>query len=83
MVAHLKHIGLAGIVADEGKLDYEAVVKHFMKVNKVTRKEFDGHHSAAFEQWEMRSERKWKTDLGKFASLVETQKPKRQTSVAS
>jgi len=37
MCHHVKHIGLAGILASEGKLDYEKVVEHFMKVNNCDR----------------------------------------------
>src|SRR5262245_12052587 len=34
---HVKHLGLARILANEGKLDYEKVVEHFMRVNQCDR----------------------------------------------
>ena len=41
MCHHVKHIGLAGILADEGKLDYNKVIEHFCKVNECTKNEFE------------------------------------------
>lgn len=69
---HVKHIGLAGILAFEGKLDYEKVVEHFMKVNGCDRKTFERHRDKAFGQWEKRSQHNWKVDLGKYRDLVES-----------
>ncbi len=63
---HVKHIGLAGILANEGKLDYEQVVAHFLKVNACNRASFEQHRKAAFEQWRARSKHQWKTDLGEW-----------------
>jgi len=33
MCHHVKHIGLAGILASEGKLDFSKVIEHFINVN--------------------------------------------------
>ncbi|MFH1285366.1 MAG: HNH endonuclease, partial [Candidatus Micrarchaeota archaeon] len=33
MCHHVKHLGLASILASRGQLDYETVINHFMKVN--------------------------------------------------
>lgn len=68
---HIKHIGLAGILADEGELDYEALIAHFCKVNNCDRAIFDQHREAAFEQWEERSQHDWTIDLGIHAWLFE------------
>ncbi len=67
---HVKHIGLAGILAAEGKLDYEKVVKHFMEVNDCGRKTFDEHKSVAFEVWRRRSRHSWTIALGEYESLI-------------
>lgn len=71
MCSHVKHIGLAGKLAQQGKLDYEAVVAHFLGVNNCTRAAFNAHHTAAFDQWRKRSHHTWTTDLGEYRSLVE------------
>jgi len=74
---HVKHIGLASILASEGKLDYERVVEHFMKVNGCDRKTFERHRREAFDQWRERSRYDWNVDLGEYESLV---KPGRRSS---
>ena len=70
MCHHVKHIGLAGILANKGELDYDEVIGHFCKVNKCTRKEFDEHESKAFAVWEKRSRHQWKQDFGKYREFV-------------
>jgi len=71
MCHHVKHIGLAGILADEGKLDFGEIIRHFMKVNGCDEKAFREHHADAFEIWHRRSAVKWKVDLQQYKSLVE------------
>ena len=71
MCHFVKHIGHAGILAQEGKLDYEKVVGHFMKVNGCDRESFEQHRHKAFEQWRDRSKHSWRVDLGEYGSLVE------------
>lgn len=66
MCHHVKHIGLAGILADEGKLDYNDVIKHFCKVNSCSEKDFEKHVDRAFEIWRERSKHQWKQDFGKY-----------------
>lgn len=66
MCHHVKHIGLAGILASEGKLDYEKVVEHFMKVNGCSRQLFELHRKEAFAIWEKRSKFDWKVVVGDF-----------------
>ena len=67
---HVKHIGLAGILASQGKLDYEKVVEHFRKVNECDRKTFEEHKKQAFAQWRERSRYEWKVDLGEYKDIV-------------
>ena len=69
---HIKHIGLAGILASRSELDYESVVAHFLRVNRCDRATFDRHRADAFAQFEQRSRHDWRTDLGPYASLVAT-----------
>ena len=63
---HVKHIGLAGILATKGKLDFERVIAHFMNVNACSQEVFRLHYKQAFEQWRERSQYTWKTDLGEW-----------------
>lgn len=67
----MKHIGLTGIHAAKGLIDYEEVVQHFMKVNGCDRDTFEQHRKQAFKQWEQRSQHQWKIDLGPYQRTVE------------
>lgn len=66
----IKHLGLAGILAEKGKLDYDRLVDHFMKVNACNRKEFLKHKEKMFHQWKKRSQHEWIVDLGEYQKLV-------------
>jgi len=66
MCHFVKHIGLAQTLALKGKLNYEDVVRHFMKVNKCDRNTFEKHKKVAFKQWRKRSKYKWQIDFGKY-----------------
>jgi hypothetical protein len=68
---HVKHIGLAGILASQGSLDYEKVVAHFMRVNECSREAFEEHVDQAMGQWAARSRHPWRVDLGEYESMVE------------
>lgn len=63
MCHHIKHVGLAGIMASRGQLDYEDLIIHFMKVNNCSRDIFFEHRKKAFVIWEERSKYMWKIDL--------------------
>jgi hypothetical protein len=66
----VKHIGFAGIRAMDGELDYDALIEHFMAVNKCSREDFEVHKALAFEVWERRSTHEWFCDLGKYKGLI-------------
>jgi hypothetical protein len=71
MCHFVAHFGFAGVLASQGDLDLDAVIKHFMKVNKVDRETFENHRDKSFAIWAQRSIRKrWHSDLGKWSSLV-------------
>jgi hypothetical protein len=70
MCHHVKHIGLAGILANQGKLGYDKVIEHFCKVNDCTKKEFEKHKAKAFEIWRERSEYEWNQDFGKYKEFI-------------
>lgn len=70
MCHHVKHIGYAKILADQGKLNYEEVEEHFMKVNDCDMLTLVSHRARAFEQWDERSKHKWKIDLGEYKNVV-------------
>jgi len=74
---NVKHIGLAGIMASEGKLDYEEVVRHFMKVNGCSRQLFEMHRKKAFEIWKKRSKRHWEVVVGDFEKMAD-EKPENE-----
>lgn len=71
MCHHVKHIGFAGILASQGKLDYDKVIEHFCIVNKCTREEFEGHKNKTFETWSIRSNFQWQQDFGKYKEFIE------------
>ncbi len=71
MCHHVKHIGLAGILARRGKLDYDRVVEHFCRVNNCSREEFEQHKAKAFDIWRRRSKHDWKQDFGEYAEFFE------------
>ena len=66
MCHHVKHIGKAGILADEGKLDYNKIVEHFMEVNKCDKTTFNEHYKKIADQWERRSDYKWRVDFSVY-----------------
>jgi hypothetical protein len=70
MCNNIKHIGLAGILANEGKLDYDEMVRHFCKVNGCSEKEFAEHVDSAFKIWEKRSQYQWKQDFGRYKEYI-------------
>ena len=70
MCDHVKHIGLAAILAQQGRLDYGKVVAHFCAVNACAQKTFDDCREEAFEKWEERSLHDWCVDLGPYKGLV-------------
>ncbi len=72
MCHHVKHIGLAGILAERGELNYEKVVEHFVKVNECDSDTFKKHRKKAFEQWRERSSHKWQIDLGEYKNLFKS-----------
>lgn len=77
MCHHVKHIGLSGILASQGKLDYDEVVEHFCGVNKCTEAAFMEHKAEAFDTWAMRSRYQWKQDFGKYEKSVKLDAQKR------
>ena len=70
MCHHVNHIGMASILASRGRLDLEEVVKHFMKVNSVSRKVFEKHYSEAVDIWHYRTQFEWVQDYGQWAALL-------------
>jgi hypothetical protein len=69
---HVKHLGFASILASEGKLDYNAIIKHFMKVNNCNKATFEKCKDEAFTKWRERSKHKWKVDLGEYRQIFRT-----------
>ncbi|MFI5271986.1 MAG: HNH endonuclease [Ktedonobacterales bacterium] len=59
----VKHIGHTRLLADQGQLDYERVVAHFLRVNSCDRATFERHRAAAFARFEQRSRYEWQLDV--------------------
>ena len=68
---HCKHMGLAQILARQGKLDFKAVISHFCHVNGCTKEDFQHISDEAFAQWSARSTHGWAIDLGPHAEMVD------------
>ena len=66
----IKHIGLAGIMSNKGKLNYEELIEHFCKVNECTRESFLKYEEEAFKKWEERSKHQWKQDFGIYSKSI-------------
>ncbi|SRR5579875_1956833 len=67
---HVKHIGLAGMFAQEGRLDYDRLIAHYCKVNECSPDDFYRDRETAFAQWRVRSQHPWQTDLSRFEHLI-------------
>lgn len=67
---HVKHIGLARILANEGKLDFDELVKHFCTVNACSVNDFKQHVEDAFAVWRKRSLYPWKQDFGEYGKYI-------------
>ncbi len=67
---HVKHLVHAAGLASEGKLDFERVVRHFMRVNGCDRSTFEEHRERAMEAYRRRSVEEWRVDLGAYERLV-------------
>ncbi|KKQ41912.1 MAG: hypothetical protein US60_C0027G0012 [Microgenomates group bacterium GW2011_GWC1_37_8] len=66
----IKHIGFAGIQASVGYLDYEELVKHFMKVNNCNRETFEKQQKEAYKKFEKRSKYEWSLDLQDYKDKI-------------
>lgn len=65
----VKHIGLSELHADQGKINYDTLVNHFMKINNCDRQTFTTHKNAAFALWEKRSLYQWRLDIGNYQNI--------------
>ena len=62
----IKHIGMAGILAQNGKLDYRRLIEHYIKVNGCDLSDFEIHMNSAFVKWKKRSKYNWQLVLSLF-----------------
>lgn len=60
----IKHFGFAQVLADRGELDLNALIRHFLKVNRCRMVTFNRHWKDSVKIWETRSKKQWKVDLG-------------------
>ena len=59
----VKHLGLAGLMAKRGDLDYQRLIGHYCVVNECTREDFLRDREEAFKLWEERSKFEWTIDV--------------------
>lgn len=67
----VKHLGFATMMAESGRLDFERVVQHFMRVNRCSRADFEVFKENAFRQWEERSQHPWQVDIAYYQARQE------------
>ena len=67
---HVKHLGRANQLVEEGKLDRQEVVNHFLKVNNCDEEVYAVYTDKVFDQWEERSEHEWTVDFGQYEQFV-------------
>ena len=60
---HIKHLGLAEILASQGKLNLKRLIAHYCHVNHCSVHDFIEHREAAFEQWNRRSAHPWNVNI--------------------
>jgi len=65
-----KHLGRSINLSRQGKLDIEAVTRHFCSVNGISRTAFFTMVTEIFHQWRERNEHEWTQDFGEYSGLV-------------
>ncbi len=65
-----KHMGRAGALSREGKVDIRVVVDHFCTINNLSWSEFRVVVAEAFNQWKERNKYEWTQDFGKYSVLI-------------
>ena len=71
MCHHVHHLGLARILARQGKINFDDVVNHFLSVNECDREMYDKHEAQAFALWQERSQHSWKQEYGEYTHLLD------------
>jgi hypothetical protein len=59
------HFGLSEVLADEGRLNLQAIIKHCLNVNNWDRTQFEKHRKAATAQYLKRSQVTWNIVVSK------------------
>jgi len=59
----IKHWGMATILASEGKIKLEDLIKHFMEVNNCDRLTFEEHKKESIQKFNERSRYEWLIDI--------------------
>lgn len=70
MCHHCKHMGMANILHQEGKLNINDVLNHFAKVNSLSEQQTNSEVKKAFDVWKERSKKIWKQNLGEFGEYL-------------
>lgn len=65
----VKHIGLSELRSDRGEIDFETLIKHFMKVNNCSRDVFEEHKAKSVKLFNKRSSYEWKIKIGELENI--------------
>lgn len=70
-MCHLcKHMGMANILHQRGRLDINRVLIHFAGINNISLEQANIEVEKAFNLWCERSKKPWKQDLGKWGEYL-------------
>lgn len=68
---HVAHLGRSKQLTENGSLDINSIVEHFLRVNGVDLDTFEQHESDALDRFLRLSSISWTQDYGDYAELVE------------
>lgn len=66
----VKHLGRTEILARDGRVNLDAVIDHFCRVNSVPPEEYTKARMAAFYQWNERNKYEWTQNFGRYSHLI-------------
>lgn len=76
------HLGQGQIEVGEAELNYDDIVKHFCKVNRCSKRDFNRYYNEARRIWEKRSKYEWKQDFGKYKRYIKKGQAKKRDNRA-
>jgi hypothetical protein len=83
MCHHVNHYGMSTVLWRQGRLDLEAVDRHFLEVNQVDAAVLAKHKREAGQLFLRRAKVKWRIDFGPWQGLWEQEQTLLNSSDAS